>query len=52
MKYEYKILECREPTASEEQLTREFGAEGWLLATIYQWDGKWLYVFARPAFDA
>lgn len=49
MKYEYKIQRTDSPTASERQLTDEFGSQGWQLVQIYEWSGSWYYVFMRPA---
>ena len=48
MKYEYKLMATDTPTASEDQLNNDFGAEGWLLQQIYEFNGSWYYVFARP----
>jgi hypothetical protein len=43
---EYKILVTDAPTASEAQLNG-FGKEGWQLATILQFGGKWYYYLQR-----
>ena len=51
MRYEYRIMETSSPTASEEQLTRDFGSSGWLLVGIVSWQGKWFYYFAKPQGD-
>ena len=44
--FEYKILVTDAPTASEVQLN-DFGKEGWQLATILQFGGKWYYYLQR-----
>ena len=43
---EYKIMVTDAPTASEAQLNG-FGQEGWQLATIVSFAGKWYYYFQR-----
>jgi hypothetical protein len=43
---EYKIMVTDAPTASETQLNG-FGKEGWQLATIVLFGGKWYYYFQR-----
>ena len=43
---EYKILVTDAPTASEAQLN-DFGKEGWQLATILLFGGKWYYYLQR-----
>lgn len=47
MKYEYRILQTTTPTASEAQLTGDYGAQGWALVQIYHYNGIWYYVFTR-----
>jgi len=44
--FEYKIMVTDAPTASEAQLNG-FGKEGWQLATIVPFGGKWYYYFQR-----
>jgi len=44
--FEYKILVTDAPTASEAQLNG-FGKEGWQLATIVLFAGKWYYYLQR-----
>ena len=51
MRYEYRIMETVEPTASEQQLTDDFGSSGWQLVQIVEWGGRWFYYFARVAPD-
>jgi hypothetical protein len=51
MQYEYRILETNAPTASEQQLTNDFGSSGWLLVQIVHWQSKWYYYFARHKLD-
>lgn len=46
MEYEYRIMSTDKPTATEEQLN-ELGKLGWVLLTIYPWEGKHYYYFYR-----
>lgn len=44
--YEYRILETKTPTATEDQLNR-YAEQGWELVTIVGWEGEWFYYFKR-----
>ena len=46
MAYEYSILAADVPEVNVDQLN-SYGARGWRLVQVYEWQAKWYYIFER-----